>query len=231
MTLTPIAAGVGIEGIIWIIILVFWSIAQYVQKSRAAQRRPPLRPGMPTSTTPARPPTQMDNELQDLLRELTGQGPTTLEDDEPETVSAPPPTPPMRRRPAPPPPPFAKPHQTLASARRAEIVPPPPRVPRYEPAATPPAESIRPEFVASVGDLSEGMGAAFASSGKMPGLTLKMRSVSLRGVSYSGSANPGRSGMQSFSLSSLQNRKTLRQMVIGRLILDKPKALETGSDF
>lgn len=226
MMLPPIAAGVGIEGIIWIIILIFWSIAQYVQKSRAAQRRPPLRPGQPPPPTPVRPPTQMESELQDLLRELTGQTSLPQEEELDEEPASPPPL--VHKQAQPPAP---KPHQTLASARRAAVSPPPPPAPRRPPVVSPPDESVLPEYVASVGDLSEGMGAAFANSGKMPGLTLKMRSVSLRGVSYSGSANPGRSGMQSFSLSSLQNRKTLRQMVIGRMILDKPKALETGSGF
>lgn len=234
MTSLPIAAGVGIEGIIWIIILIFWSIAQYVQKSRAAQRRPPLRPGSPRPTPPARPPTQMENELQDLLRELTGQGPVLQdEDDEPAPVNIPSAPPPLVRRtaPPPPPPPVAKPHQTLASARRAEAAAPAPRKPRSDRTRPEPQEPIRPEFVAAVGDLSEGMGAAFVHSGKMPGMTLKMKSVSLRGISFSGSSSPGRGGNSAIKLSSLRHPATLRQMVIGRAILDKPKALETGSGF
>jgi hypothetical protein len=85
-----------------------------------------------------------------------------------------------------------------------------------------------PAYVASVGDLSEGLGGAFANSGKMPGLTLKMPNVSLRGVSYSGSSNVSRSSDAIFNVASLRNPATLRQMLIGRMILEKPKALETA---
>ena len=230
MTLPPLAAGVGIEGIIWIIILIFWSIAQYVQKNRAAQRRPPVRPGQPPPP-PVRSPTQMETELQDLLRELTGQAPLEQDDEvEPADPPARPEPPPVVQR-APPPPPL-RPHQTLASARKfaqAEPAPSPARRPGTPPVPT----TIRDmsEYIAGVGDLSEGMGAAFQSSGKMPGLTLNMRNVSLRGVSYSGSASPGRTRQPTLSLASLRNPATLRQMFVGRLILDKPKALDPSSGF
>lgn len=225
MTLPPLAAGVGIEGIIWIIILIFWSIAQYVQKNRAAQRRPPSRPGMPPPP-PTRPPTQMETELQDLLRELTGQAPVE-QNDEP-VYEAPParpePLPVVQRTPPPPPP---RPHQTLASARKFAQAEATPR-PSLRPATPAAPATIRdiPEYIAAVGDLSEGMGAAFQNSGKMPGLTLNMRNVSLRGVSYSGSASPGRTHQPTLNLASLRNPATLRQMFVGRLILDKPKALD-----
>lgn len=220
MTLPPLAAGVGIEGIIWIIILIFWSIAQYVQKNRTAQRRPPVRPGQPPPP-PARPPTPMETELQDLLRELTGQPPVMQEQEEevelePEPVR-PPPTPPPQR--------------TLASARKPAPPAPPPVRRAPEPVVR---STLRPppsDTTASVGELSEGMGAAFAHSGKMPGLTLKMPSVSLRGISFSGSSRPGQTPSPVLKLSSLRQPATLRQMVIGRLVLDKPKALESGSGF
>ncbi len=72
----PIAAGIGIEGIIWLIILVFWGIAQAVQKSRRGA------PGAP----PRRTPLPLDDELREMLEQLTGASP------------------PAARAPAPPPP-------------------------------------------------------------------------------------------------------------------------------
>jgi hypothetical protein len=220
MTLPPLAAGVGIEGIIWVIILIFWSIAQYVQKNRAAQRRPPMRPGVPPPP-PTRPPTQMETELQDLLRELTGQPPLARDEEESEVEPEP-------VRPAPPPPP-PQPQRTLASARKPAPPAPPPVRRAPEPAARPTLRPLQPDYIASVGELSEGMGAAFAHSGKMPGLTLKMPSVSLRGISFSGSSRLGHTVMPTFKLSTLREPATLRQMMIGRMVLDKPKALDNGS--
>jgi hypothetical protein len=227
MTLPPLAAGVGIEGIIWVIILIFWSIAQYVQKNRAAQRRPPMRPGVPPPP-PTRPPTQMETELQDLLRELTGQPPLARDEEFEDEPPAQPVPPPVQQR-APPPPPVV--HKTLATARKAAQVQTPPAPVRRPPVLAEPAPiPALPDYIAAVGDLSEGMGAAFQHSGKMPGLTLNMRNVSLRGVSYSGSG-PARNRQSAIQLSTLRNPANLRQIVVGRLILDKPKALETGGGF
>lgn len=224
MNVLPIAAGIGIEGIIWVIILIFWSIAQYVQKSRAAQRRPPIPGRPPLPQAPRPPPTKMETDLQELLRELTGQ-PTADQDEEEEEPIQPAP-PPIRR--TPPLPSTMRQPQTLASTRRAIQPPPPPAPVRW-------TEPVRIQSVApdddgpDVGEIAEGMGEAFANAGKMPGMTLKMRSVSLRGISYSGSSGYSGSGLKSFSLSDLRDKATLRRMVIGRMVLDKPKALDPAS--
>lgn len=230
MTLLPLAAGIGIEGVIWIIILIFWSIAQYVQKSRAAQRRPPLRPGQPPPP-PARPPTEMETELQDLLRELTGQPPLRrgemLEEDE-EVEPPAPVAPPVRRAEPPPPPappvrPVRAPPQVLARTAPAT----PPRAPAWQPEVEPPG-SIRPPMT----EISEGMVAAFAHSGKMPGLTLSMKGLNIKAMALP-SSSPSRrgGGSSSFRLSSLRDPRTLRQMVIARAILDKPKSMEASPGF
>ena len=206
--------------IIWIIILVFWSIAQYLQKSRAAQRRPPQapQPGQPPPT-PTRPRTRMDRELEDLLRELTGQPPVEELEEEPEAPVRPPPTP-VR---APPP----RIHPTLASSRAAAQTPAPGRRAMPE-AQLPPLPALAP----SATDISEGMAAAFAHSGKMPGLTLRMKGLNLKSVrmqSHSGSSSRG--GKPTFHLASLRNPTTLRHAVIARMVLDKPKALESTPAF
>ena len=232
MTLLPLAAGIGIEGVIWIIILIFWSIAQYVQKSRAAQRRPPLRPGQPPPP-PARPPTEIETELQDLLRELTGQPPIRRaelpEEEEVEDLPEPE-TPPVRRvQPPPPPPPAARPVRTPPQvlARKVSAAPPPPRAPAWQPEIEPPVP-LRPP----VTEISDGMVAAFAHSGKMPGLTLSMKGLNIKAMALP-SSSPSRrgGGSASFRLSSLRDPRTLRQMVIARAILDKPKSMEASPGF
>ncbi len=216
MTLLPIAA--GNEGIIWVIILIVWSIVQFVQKSRAAQRRPPMRPPGAPPPPPLRPTVPMETDLQELLRELTGQPSPLEQEDEVEEEEPIRPEPPPVRSTPPAPRPAQQLVQTLSTvtARRAELE------------QTGPAKEPLPQYVPSIGDLSEGKGSAFSHTGKMPGLIMKMPSVSLRGISYRGSSHPGQtaSGGFTFDLASLRNRNTLRQMVIGQMILGKPKALD-----
>lgn len=209
MTLSPIAA--GFEGIVWIIILIFWSIAQYVQKNRAIQRRPPARPEIPNPGPEQSSPIPMDPDLQDLLRELTGQSPARESNTEARQ-----PGPTLK----PEPPPIEKTAQPPPAHKRKKK--------HFRP-ETPVPGTVPPTPTISMGDIAEGLGAAFASSGKMSGMTMKMPGVSLRSVSYSGSSKQGGARHSPFLLSSLRSRATLRQMVVGRMILDKPKALDTNS--
>ena len=205
MSLLPIAA--GLEGVIWVIILVIWSVAQFIQKSRAAQRRPPQAPGRPPPLDP-QPPPELDRELQELLRELTGQAPAgrpyqpeVEEDTETAAEEMPPPAPtPAPRTPAP----------VYQSA-------PPPPTP------APASPTLKPSAV----DWAESLDTAFAGSGRMPGLTLKMPGINLRGLSPP--ITRGKAGGRvSTPLGDLRDRRTLRRMMLARMVLEPPAALRTS---
>jgi len=207
MTTLPIAAGIGIEGIIWVIILIFWGIAQLVQKSRRPSQRPPGQPPRPVSP--------MENELRDLLEQLSGQPPRTVEE-EPEELPAEmeeeeEPAPPVQRRPPPPP---ARPQRSAAPVRAVrpgssapyqilrEVEPERPRQPS-------------PPLLAEIADEMPAMKPASVS-----------QVLSMRGMAMHIPVGQTRHGRPIFNPRELRNPHTLRQIVMARLMLDPPKALE-----
>lgn len=201
----PIAAGVGIEAIIWIVILVFWGIAKLLQN--AGKGKP--RPG-----APQRPASPMENELRDLLEQLAGQPPRSapepdvvvVEDEEeepPAPVQPRPPPPPVMRRP----PPVAKPAAQPVPPRRAPArdLPPPPDV------ASLPALSLRGEVVEEVAALKP------ASVSQV---------LNMRGMALHIPTGQTRHGHPALHPRELRHPQTLRQTMLARMILDPPRALE-----
>lgn len=216
----PIAAGIGIEGIIWLIILIFWGIAQAVQKSRNARR-----PGGPAA--PGRPAAPFDDELREMLEQLSGRSAAPergefveeieLEDERP----APPPPP----RPKPPPPPRREPRPPRpvqhAHAR------PPQRPSRPLPPIEPLEPGAIPEMAAAIS--AEDFAAASASlrSGlNAPGLSMRMKGMRMQGIATMPSGNPsGRHGAPLLTLRDLRDERQLRRAILAKAILDPPRGL------
>lgn len=212
MTTLPLAAGIGIEGIIWVIILIFWAIAQVVQKSRGSQRRP----GMPP-----RPSSPMQDELRELLEQLSGQPSRPvveppevrdLTDEElEEEVAVEPEPPPVQRRPPPPPtqpsPPAPRGRPAVPAHRRS---PPPPRVIVEE--------ELQPPFRPSPAVLAD----------ELPALKPVMVSqvMHMPGMAMHVPASQMRHGRPAFNPRELRNPQTLRQVLLARMILDPAKSLE-----
>lgn len=93
MRTLPIAAG-GIEVIIWLVVFLFYSLAQLANKKRKSGQPP----GRPTRPARPRPPGRTaEDELKDFLEKLSGQAPAAP----PKPRPAPPPPPTPRRAPAP----------------------------------------------------------------------------------------------------------------------------------
>lgn len=223
----PIAAGIGVEGIIWLIILIFWGIAQAIQKSRRSG------PGAP----PRRAPIPIDDDLREMLEQLTGQPsapprPTTrtltLEEDVDEEAPAPPP---------PPPPPIRARAPTLAQQRHRHPAPPPPARTRPAPPSPP---AIRPQDEAAYADLTPSIsaehfaeaGAALRSGLNAPGLSMRMKGMSLQGMATMPSGSMARQrGRPMLDLAELKNPATLRRAVLAKVILDPPRGLSPYAPF
>jgi hypothetical protein len=207
MTTLPIAAGIGIEGIIWVIILIFWGIAQVVQKSRRPSQRPPGQPPRPVSP--------MENELRDLLEQLSGQPPRTVVEEaeelpaEMEEEEEPPP--PVQRRPPPPP---ARPQRTAASVRAVRPGSPAP----YQIFREVEQELPREPSAALLAEIADEMPALKPAS--------VSQVLSMRGMAMHIPVGQTRHGRPIFNPRELRTPHTLRQIVMARLMLDPPKALE-----
>lgn len=204
----PIAAGIGIEGIIWIIILVFWGIAQMVQKSRRGKSPP---------GTPARPASPMETELRDLLEQLSGQPPRSsrvdvpqpqVEEEDEEPVPAP-----IQRSPAPP---AAQRPPSLTIRHRPGPSPSRPNRP------SPPVVQERPAMpmptLAMLAEAAEDLPALKPAS--------VSQVLSMRGMAMHVPVGQTRHGRPVFNPRELRHPQTLRQMILARMVMDQPKALE-----
>ncbi len=211
----PIAAGIGLDAIIWLVILVFWAIAQVLQKSKGRGA-----PGQP----PRRTPSPIDDEIREMLEQLAGRPPSretasTVEvEEEFEEIEQPP------ARPAPPPPPPRRNPQPVRVARR-ETAPPPVR-PAYTPPARldetydlPELKTLRPS-----GEFAEEMKAAAAlmSAG---GMSMSVKGMNMRSTSLSSASSRSTGGIPPLSLAELRDSASLKKFILGKMVLDPPRSL------
>lgn len=229
----PIAAGIGIEGIIWLIILIFWGIAQAVQKSRNSRR--PGSPPAPSSTRRTASP--FDDELREMLEQLAGRTSTPtraeavedMEDEEEFTPAPPPPPRPQRpppvQRPAHQPPPRPSVQAQRAHARQFSPPHPPPSRLQYPTTPLPPPEAI-PEMAAMISAEDFAASMSIRSGLNSPGISMRMKGMSLQGMATMPSGNPaGRHGAPILSLNDLRDPRQLRKAILAKAVLDPPRGL------
>lgn len=236
--LMPIAnGGVSLEAIIWLIILIFWGIAQFIQKAREAGRS--ARPSRPPRPQPESP---LDDELKRMLEELTGvpsreSGTTVLEE---QTVEPSAETPPPR-----PPPPVQRPSRPVAPSRpkpvHARVRFPPPETERPPPApvvAPPPAAvPVEPAAAttsahlayAAVGEHAADVGGVqavgrFAMAG-IGSAAMQSRIVRSPRMPLMTTRMTGHLGAPLISARELRDKQELKRAVLAKMILDPPIAL------
>ena len=94
------------------------------------------------------------------------------------------------------------------------------RTPVVPPAILPPLPALPPPELAAMAEQ------AFAGSVRMPGLTLKMRNAGMAGMAFRVPTGLSRQGSPAMALSAFRQPSTLRQLVMGRMVLDPPRALD-----
>ena len=193
----------GIEGIIYVVILIIWGIAQAIRKGRQGSE-----PG-PGPAIPPRAPNQMPDELREMLETLTGQ--------KNEPVRAPPPPPPVPAQ--------AAPRRDRVPRRRAPV---PQATPRMAPPPPPPRQ--QPDLPPIQVELPRELPRSVVASMTMKGMTAGMKSVRLptasAGMAMHMASNftPNR-GIPALDL---RDREKLKQAMMGRILLGPPKALEAS---
>lgn len=221
MPTLPIAAGIGVEGIIWLIILIFWGIAQAIQKSRRGT------PGSP----PRRTPSPLDDDIREMLEQLAGRPaskPTQapgkdilLEDEEDEDAAPSLPPPPVRQQ-RPPPVRAAPPRPPIQPAPQSAYRRPPTPVAK-PPFVIPALADIAPiitadEYAAASLSARSGLNA--------PGLSMRMKGMSLQGMATMPSGSLARHhGSPLLDVQELRNQASLRKAVLAKMILDPPRGL------
>jgi hypothetical protein len=232
----PIIIGIGLEAIIWLIILIFWGIAQAMSKPK---RRPP--PVAPTgSSMPRRPSESLDTELREMLEQLTGRTEAPhrpdldedhLSDEDEEMIPAPPPAPPPRpQRPPRPPPSVSAPPRIEPQTR--PVVFAEHRMPSVAPLSTRLIEpQVDSEYAVDAASKIATEDYAIADASlraglNAPGLSMRMKVMSMRGIAMLPSVNPtGRQGVPVLSLRELRDRRELRKATLAKVILDPPRGL------
>lgn len=227
MPLLPIAAKeIGIEGIIWVVILIFWSIAQLIQKSRKQSRTNPPRNTPPRPTAPP-----IDNDVRELLEQLAGRPssrPMTRQMEEEEEDDD---TPVVVRVPTPPPP---RPVYTPAPVRQKTAASRPTPASRRLPPVAPPlaVEAIRD--IRAIADIAPMLTAEEQMAGQLsvrsglnaPGLSLRMRGA---GLGNSGKlptlSLAQHNGAPVLNLRDLRASLSLKKAVLSKIILDPPRSL------
>ena len=214
----PIAAGIGLDAIIWLVILVFWAIAQVIQKSKGRGA-----PGQP----PRRTPSPIDDEIREMLEQLAGRPPSretasTVEvEEEFEEIEEPP------ARPAPPPPPPPRRNPQPVRLTRRE----PPAPVRPAPAPRPLAAAFDTTYdlpdlktITASGEFAEEMKAAGAlmSAGAM---SMSVKGMNMRSTSLSSSSGRSTGGIPSLSLAELRDTAALKKFLLSKMVLDPPRAL------
>jgi hypothetical protein len=188
----------GIEGIIYLVILIFWGISQAIKKGRKGNQ--------PTSNpTAPQVPGEMPQELREMLETLTGQ--------KIEPVRAPPPPPPL--------PAATAPRRDRAPKRRMPA-------PQATTRPSPPPSRWLAESPAIQVELSNEIPRSVVASLTLKGLTSSMKSVRIptanTGMAMPMASHYG-TGRGTPTL-DLRDRDKLRQAIMGRIILGPPKALE-----
>lgn len=228
MPLLPIAAKeIGVEGIIWVVILIFWSIAQLIQKSRKQSRTSPPRNTPPRHTTPP-----IDNDVRELLEQLAGRPssrPMTRQEEEGEEDDDDMPVV-VRVPPTPPPRPAYTPTHVRPKVAAHRPTPAPQRLP---PIARPLAvEAIRD--IHAIVDIAPMLTSEEQLAGQLsvrsglnaPGLSLQIRGAGL--------GNTGRlptlslsqhNGAPVLNLRDLRASLSLKKAVLSKIILDPPRSL------
>lgn len=216
--LPPIAA--GWEGVIWVIILIFWGIAQALQKSRNERRRnappaaPPRLPSQPPRA-PYRPVVDPEEQIRELLRELTGADPVVVEpDDVPEEIE------PARPPPPPPPPSVRERLMGRVNQRRAQLEAEEARIPVSVPLALPFDKQLALSVSNALETAMKPVASNFISAVHMRNIGINGMAMHLPDVSGKVRTAPA------LSVGNLRNRSTLRQVILGRMILSQPRALE-----
>ncbi len=221
MPTLPLAEGLGAEGIIWLIILFFWGIAQFVQKIRRSSR--------PSGAPPSRrPPPPLNDEVREMLEQLAGRSSarppirsttTVLDDDEEDVwIEKPAPQRQQPQRQAARPPNTARP-QTQPAPIRAQKV-----APARDIHAPPPGITD----MASMRLAEDPISALGASSGGLTayGQSLRMKGTGLQGlVAMPSSGSHRRHGPALLSLRELTDTATLRRAVLTKIILDPPRGI------
>lgn len=220
MPLLPIAAKAGVEEIIWVVILIFWGIAQMVAKSRKSKQPPRPYPG--------RRPTPHDQDVRELMEQLAGRPASrsiVIEEDEEEDEPAAPyarPTPPrVQAQPVRPAPAWQPP-----PVRQAPIV-----IPR-EPS---------PDFaaIAEITDIAEIAPMLSAeqhiaqqlTSTLGAGLGVDTRAMKIHSGSLGGMASlpmlniAQRHGAPFLNVQELRKTVPLKKAILAKIILDPPRAL------
>lgn len=237
--LMPMAnGGVSLEAIIWLIILVFWGIAQFIQKAREAGR--PARP-----TRPPRPPPEspLDDELKRMLEELTGMpsresGTTVLEEEpiEPSAETPPPrPTPPPVQRPSRP----GAPTRPKPVHARVRFPPPETEKPPPVPVVVPPPATVSVEVAGGVASAHRAHTAAREHPAEVEGVravgrlamagigsaAMQSRIVRSPRVPLLTTRLTGQLGAPLIVARELRDREELKRAFLAKMILDPPLAL------
>jgi hypothetical protein len=235
----PVAAGLDV--IIWMVVLVFWAIAQASQQKKRQQRRqqglPPEEPRpAPDSTEPVGSP--LDDPFRELMETLRrSQEEKTEPPPAPVAPARPMPRPLPPRAPTPPHRPVVRPQfetsrrpdplvrrratapaatPAPAMARHFEAAPPPLPEPEYDytipEARLAPLEGDFRKQVFSLADKSAGMGMATVPLPSMSVPTVRMSyRPTAAGPAYAGAAFHG-----------LRSRDALRRAMLHRIILGPP---------
>ncbi|MCS6772350.1 MAG: hypothetical protein NZ740_10055 [Kiritimatiellae bacterium] len=218
----PLAAGIGIEELIWLVILIIWGIAQTLQKAREGRRAPP-RPPPASRPSPASP---LDEELRELLEQLSGRpSPPTAEQryEEVEVETEP-------AEPAPPPP---RPAAPEFRPPPLVVTPPVMSFPVTAPAAPSYPSTLNLEgnqmtlSGVSTSQPDETSGRTLLRSAlNAPGLSMRMKSLHFKGMSRLLSFNPSATrGPALVAARDLRNKRALRRAMLTKFILDPPRAL------
>lgn len=236
MPTLPIAAGV--EEIIWVVILIFWGIAQMASKARKAKQPPRPHPG--------RRPTPHDAEVRELMDQLAGHPANRsiiIEEDEDEDEPAapyarpvPPPTQPQRPRPQPV---RATPLVWRPPARPEAPIATPGTTPKIVPRAP------SPDFaaIAAITDISDIAPMLTAEQHVAQQLTsrlgsglgvdtgaMKIRSGSLGGRASLPMLNLAQHhGAPLLNVQELRKTVPLKKAILAKIILDSPRALSPYS--
>ncbi|MCZ7591500.1 MAG: hypothetical protein M5U15_04800 [Kiritimatiellae bacterium] len=231
MPTLPIAA-VGVEEIIWVVILIFWGIAQMASKARKAKQPPRPYPG--------RRPTPHDQEIREMMEQLAGRSahrPVVIkqeeEEDEEDDIFAAPyalpkPPPVQQKRPAPAP--SIPVWQPPPSRRR--LVPDQPIEP--SPAFAAIADitdiaDIAPMLTAEQ-HVAEQLRTQLGSGLSAAGLPLKIQGASLSGAASVPMLNLAQHhGAPLLNVRELRRSVPLKKAILAKIILDTPRALSPYS--
>ncbi len=203
------------------VILIIWSIAQFIQKARQASA-PPGRP--PPTRRPAPP---INDEVREMLEQLAGRSiprqtahpnPFANDEDDEEELMSPPPvsSPPQPVR-------AARPARTTRASTQSA-----PRPPAY---SAPIDFDTLPPAIADIAPMLTADDHALATRSASTGLTafgqsLRMKGTGLQGlVAMPSSSSSRKRGTAFLTLRELQNRNLLRRAILTKIILDPPRGL------